>query len=119
MRVFNLFRSRQSISDFSAIILSTTLFTSSANSMRGEHLEPRQAPAVVATSSFLRRGYQTCKCTRTHRATDESNTSFVAAVAGDWVYIDGGQFSYLDDSGASVYKYCELSYRFMELMILI
>ena len=112
MRLFNLFHTRQCVSGCSAIILSTTLFTSSAKSVRGEHLEPRQAPAVVAISSFLRRGYQTCKCTHTHRATDESNTSFVAAVAGDWVYIDGGQFSYLDDSGASVYKYGEAGYRF-------
>ena len=24
-------------------------------------LEPRQAPAVIATSEFLRRGYQACK----------------------------------------------------------
>ena len=114
MLLLDLFDIRQCVLRFSAIIPSTTLFIfPSAKSLRGEHLEPRQAPAVVATSSFLRRGYQTCKCTITHRAADESNTSFVAAVAGDWVYIDGGQFSYLDDSGASVYKYCELGYRFM------
>ena len=25
-------------------------------------LEPRQAPGVIATSDFLRRGYQACKC---------------------------------------------------------
>ena len=25
-------------------------------------LEPRQAPAVIATSEFLRRGYQACEC---------------------------------------------------------
>lgn len=32
-----------------------------------------------------------------------------AAVVGDMVYIDGGQFSY-SDSGSIVYAYCEISW---------
>lgn len=31
----------------------------------------------------------------------------IATVAGGWVYIDGGEFSYLDDHGQSVYELCE------------
>lgn len=58
----------------------------SDNPMITEILETRQAPGVVAFSSFLRRGYQ------------------ASTVAGDWVYIDGGQFSFLDDHGQTVYQ---------------
>lgn len=32
-----------------------------------------------------------------------------AAVVGDIVYIDGGQFSY-SDSGSIIYAYCEISW---------
>lgn len=34
--------------------------------------------------------------------------AITATVAGNWVYIDGGEFSYLDDHGQSVYELCEL-----------
>ena len=29
---------------------------------RTKGLEPRQAPAIIAASAFLRRAYQACKC---------------------------------------------------------
>lgn len=49
-------------------------------------LEARQVPAVIATSEFLRRGYQ------------------ASVVAGNWVYIDGGEFSFISN-GTSVFQY--------------
>ena len=75
--------------------------------MRVEILETRQAPGVVAASSFLRRGYQACEFTQSERQT-KNNKSSIATVAGDWVYIDGGEFSFLDDHGQTVYQLCKL-----------
>ncbi|CAF9942066.1 hypothetical protein IMSHALPRED_003185 [Imshaugia aleurites] len=43
------------------------------------NVEPRQAPGVIAASEFLRRGYQ------------------ASVVVGDWVYIDGGEFSFTNN----------------------
>ena len=71
-----------------------------------ENLGTRQAPGVVAVSSFLRRGFQACECTHSALCT-ENNKAMIATVAGGWVYIDGGEFSYLDDHGQSVYELCE------------
>ncbi len=41
----------------------------------------------------------------------EANTAFIATVACDWVYIDGGELSYLDDEGQLVYELCKLDCR--------
>ena len=51
---------------FSHYIVKTITFSSSKPLLSEvppiKVLEPRQAPAVIATSDFLRRGYQACKC---------------------------------------------------------
>lgn len=49
-------------------------------------LEPRQAPGVIAASNFLRRGYQ------------------ASVVVGSWVYIDGGEFSFMSN-GTPQFQY--------------
>ncbi|MCJ1466753.1 hypothetical protein MMC07_005373 [Pseudocyphellaria aurata] len=49
-------------------------------------LVSRQAPGVVATSDFLRRG------------------GHASVVAGDWLYIDGGEFSFMSN-GKLNYQY--------------
>ena len=59
-------------------------FLGSARSFGGNtvwetRLQKRQGPAVIATSSLLRRAY--------HAST----------VVGQWVYIDGGQFCFLNN----------------------
>ncbi len=56
------------------------------NTPRETRLEIRQQPAVIASSSFLRRAY--------HAST----------VVGHWVYIDGGQFSFMNN-GTPNYMY--------------
>lgn len=53
-------------------------------------LEIRQAPAIIATNEFLRRGNQ------------------ASTVAGDFLYIDGGDFSFINN-GTPVNEYCKLS----------
>ena len=54
-----------------ATLLSLYFVTASTSLLSGpflsegppmDPLEPRQAPAVIATSDFLRRGYQACEC---------------------------------------------------------
>ncbi|KAI4161582.1 MAG: hypothetical protein LQ342_004723 [Letrouitia transgressa] len=49
-------------------------------------LEERQFPGVIDSNAFLRRAYQ------------------ASTVAGDWLYIDGGEFAYTNQ-GNTLYRY--------------
>ena len=111
MQLFNFLRTDYSISCFSTITFSTLLLAASlANSIQAENLGTRQAPGVVTVSSFLRRGLQACECTQPELCA-EIDKALIATVAGNWVYIDSGEFSYLDDEGHSVHELCELDFR--------
>ncbi|MCJ1463896.1 hypothetical protein MMC07_002505 [Pseudocyphellaria aurata] len=84
----------QSLSSFASslgVILTSVFVVSgsllpTANGPKTKSLVSRQAPGYVATSDFLRRG------------------GHASVVAGDWVYIDGGEFSFMSD-GKVVYQY--------------
>ncbi|MCJ1465552.1 hypothetical protein MMC07_004170 [Pseudocyphellaria aurata] len=84
----------QSLSSFAlglGVILTPAFIASGsrlpiANEPKTKSLESRQAPGVVATSDFLRRA------------------GHASVVAGDWVYIDGGEFSVMSD-GKPDYQY--------------
>ncbi|MCJ1468324.1 hypothetical protein MMC07_006952 [Pseudocyphellaria aurata] len=84
----------QSLSSFAlslGVILTSAFIASGslrpiANGPKTKSLVSRQAPGVVAPSDFLRRG------------------GHASVVAGDWVYIDGGEFSFLRD-GQPNYQY--------------
>lgn len=68
-------------------------------------LEVRQIPGVIAASEFLRRGFHACEseALRGSGMTLELMLS-IAAVAGNWVYIDGGDFSWTNN-GVTNYDY--------------
>ncbi|MCJ1471176.1 hypothetical protein MMC07_009824 [Pseudocyphellaria aurata] len=84
----------QSLSSFAlglCVILAPAFLASgsllpTANGPKTKNLISRQAPGVVATSDFLRRA------------------GHASVVAGDWVYIDGGEFSVMND-GTPSYQY--------------
>ncbi|MCJ1271096.1 hypothetical protein MMC22_010995 [Lobaria immixta] len=73
------------------VVLSSVFIASGSrlpisNGQTTRSLASRQAPGVVAPSDFLRRA------------------GHASVVAGDWVYIDGGEFSFMSD-GTPQYQY--------------
>ncbi len=70
-------------------------------------IESRQAPAVIATPDFLRRAYHACAFDRPFPRSVFELILHLAVVAGDRVYIDGGEFSFMNN-GAPNYQYCTL-----------
>lgn len=73
-------------------------------------LASRQAPGVVAASDFLRRAGHACRLTTLlNLLASKFRTDFsIAVVAGNWVYIDGGEFSFMSDGNPN-YQYCTVS----------
>lgn len=69
------------------------------------NLQPRQIPAVIDSSKFLRRAAHACEFTRPHLFQTEAQILYVAVVAGNKLYIDGGQFSFLSNGNPN-YFYC-------------
>lgn len=60
-------------------------------------VDARQAPAITATDKFLRRG------------------NHASAVAGHYLYIDGGDFSFINN-GRTVYDYCKYLQRQVQVL---
>ncbi|KAL8828904.1 MAG: hypothetical protein Q9170_006403 [Blastenia crenularia] len=67
----------------------------------GTKLENRQTAAVIANENFLRRAYHTCELIpeiQCKKARFNNVDGSLAAVAGNYLYIDGGEFSFRDAS---------------------
>lgn len=103
-------------------LVSSTLYFCTLNSQPLELLESdvvdhghsasslvaRQAPAVVASSDFYRRAYHACMLSFKRPISGPILIEGLAAVVGNWIYIDGGEFSYRSN-GNVTYQYCMLS----------
>ena len=78
----------------------------SAIGLSSVNLLPRQEPAVIATSLFLRRAHHSCAQLPGYFGYVTAK-KFAAAVVNKWLYIDGGQFSFLNN-GTPQYEYGKL-----------
>lgn len=77
----------------------------------------QQAGTTANAANFLRRAYHGCEYFLVSicwclSACKTNNSSTIAVVAGNFVYIDGGAFSY-SSGGSPVYEYCMSLQRFL------
>ncbi len=73
-----------------------------------DSLVARQSPGTIASSDFYRRAYHACRFSYQRPIhLVHFLTEIVAAVVDNWLYIDGGEFSYMSN-GNVTYQYCML-----------
>ena len=70
-----------------------------------DSLQSRRIPGVISGELFLRRGFHACECSQSKAVHGAKTERFTAIVAGGYVYIDGGDFSWTNNDETN-YDYC-------------
>ena len=70
-----------------------------------DSLHSRQIPGVISADQFLRRAFHACECSQSKVVHAAKTDRFTAIVAGEHVYIDGGDFSWTNNDETN-YDYC-------------